>query len=398
MASGLNIAITSIPLAHRSRLKAEICEHKGIGHPDSICDGVAEAASQALCRAYLKCYGAVQHHNVDKALLVGGEAKPCFGGGQVIKPIRLILCGRATPLPTPTSQDVQAVISSAAQTYLAEHLRVRSDLFQIEIAVRNGSPNLQQVFARGAAVAIANDTSFGVGFAPLSRLEQTVLEIAELLKSAEFRSTFPAAGDDFKIMGRRVDARMAFTIALAFIDRHVRSADDYFSIKQQVVEQVLSRIGVKHEVRINTLDAEGAHSEDELFLTVTGLSAEHGDDGQVGRGNRINGLITPSRAMSLEAAAGKNPVAHVGKLYNLLAQEIARELATQLEHAEEVSVQILSAIGMPVDQPQLVSVEIVQNDALTPAVKNKVKQIVSKQLDNIHALSLQAIEGKIRVF
>jgi len=229
MANGLNLAIASIPLAHRSRLKAEICEHKGIGHPDSICDGVAEAASQALCRAYLDSYGAVQHYNVDKALLVGGEAEPHFGGGKVIKPVRLILCGRATPLPTSTSQDVQAVISSAAQTYLAKHLRVSSDLFQIEIAVRNGSPNLQQVFARGAAVVIANDTSFGVGFAPLSRLEQTVLEIAKLLKSAEFRSTFPAAGDDFKIMGRRVDAPMAFTIALAFIDRHVRSADDYFS-------------------------------------------------------------------------------------------------------------------------------------------------------------------------
>lgn len=396
MTSSLNIAITSIPMSHRSRLKAEICEHKGIGHPDSICDGVAEAASQVLCRAYLECFGAVQHHNVDKALLVGGEAKPRFGGGQVIQPIRLILCGRATPLPPP--QDMHAVISLAVQTYLAQHLRVPADLFQIEIAVRNGSPNLQQVFARGTAVAIANDTSFGVGFAPLSRLEQTVLHVAELLKSAAFRSMFPAAGDDFKIMGRRIDTQIAFTIALAFIDRHVQSANDYFSIKQQVVQHVLNHIGTKHEVRINTLDKEGAFSEDDLFLTVTGLSAEHGDDGQVGRGNRVNGLITPSRAMSLEAAAGKNPVAHVGKLYNLLAQEIAKELAMQLQDADEVSVQILSAIGMPVDQPQLVSVEIAQDGVLTTAIKDKVKQIVANQLGNIQLLSLQAIEGRMRVF
>jgi S-adenosylmethionine synthetase len=396
MTNGLNIAISSIPLSHRSRLQAEICEHKGIGHPDSICDGVAEAASQALCRAYLECFGAVQHHNVDKALLVGGEAKPQFGGGHVIKPIRLILCGRATPLPTP--HDVQAVITAAAERYLAKHLRVPADLFQIEIAVRNGSPNLQQVFARAAAVPIANDTSFGVGFAPLSRLEQTVLEISELMKSAPFRTAFPAAGDDFKIMGRRVNEKMAFTIALAFIDRHVQSVDDYFSIKQQMVQYVLNRIGAKSEVRMNTLDAEDAQHEDALFLTVTGLSAEHGDDGQVGRGNRVNGLITPSRPMSLEAAAGKNPVAHVGKLYNLLAQEIAQQLAIQLQDADEVTVQILSAIGMPVDQPQLVSIEIVQDGELTTAVKSKVKQIVSDQLNNIDALSLQAIEGKKRVF
>lgn len=187
---------------------------------------------------------------------------------------------------------MQAVITAAEKMYLAKHLRVPADLFQVEIAVRDGSPNLQQVFTRSAAVAIANDTSFSVGFAPLSRLEQSVLHIAELLQSAAFRSTFLAASDDFKIMGRRIDKMMAFTIALAFVDRHVHNADAYFSIKQQVVPHVLNHIGAKNEVRINTLDKEGGY----------------GEDGQVGRGNRVNGLITPSRVMLLEAAAGKNSV------------------------------------------------------------------------------------------
>ncbi len=396
MANDLTIAITSVPLAYRSRLKAEICEHKGIGHPDSICDGIAEAASQALCRAYLEHTGAIQHCNVDKALLIGGEARPRFGGGQILQPIRLILCGRATPLRAPRT--VQEIIGTAVQEYLADHLRVPTDLFQIEVVVRNGSANLQQVFSSARAVARANDTSFGVGYAPLSRLEKAVLQIAELLKSPAFRGLFPAAGDDFKIMGRRIDTDMAFTIALAFIDRHIPRAADYQAIKQQVQEHIVDSMGVGHDIRINTLDADVVQSENDAFLTVTGLSAEHGDDGQVGRGNRINGLITPNRTMSLEAAAGKNPVAHVGKLYNVLAQQIAQELVAQLDDVDEVSVQLLSAIGMPVDQPQLVNIEIVQDGTLSVAAKTLIKRIITERLSQTHALSMQLVEGKISMF
>lgn len=396
MSASLNIAITSIPLSHKSRLKAEMCEHKGIGHPDSICDGAVEAASQALCHAYLKNFGAVQPYNIDKALLVGGEARPRFGGGQVIKPIRLIVAGRAAPLPAPNY--VEHVIRAAVVSYLSSHLRVPSDLFQIEIAVGNGSPGLQQVYCRAGAVAIANDTSFGVGYAPLSPLEQSVLKLAGLLKSAKFRALFPAAGDDFKIMGWRVANKMAFTIALAFIDRLIHGAKEYDETKHEVSRHIVDHIGSSHKVRLNTLDEEPAQCEDDCFLTVTGLSAEQGDDGQVGRGNRINGLITPSRTMSLEAAAGKNPVAHVGKLYNVLAQKIAKELITQLENANEVSVQLLSAIGMPVNQPQLVNVEIVQNAGLNSATRTKVKQMIASQLDQIQEVSMQLIEGKIAMF
>lgn len=396
MASDLNIAITAVPLSCRGRFTAEICEHKGIGHPDSICDGVAEAASQALCRAYLEHTGAVQHYNVDKALLIGGETRPHFGGGQILQPMRLIVCGRAAPLPAP--HNVQEVVRSAVHAYLSRHLHVPASLFEVEVAVRSGSANLQHIFSGATAVVVANDTSFGVGYAPLSRLEQAVLHIAGLLKSSAFREMFPAAGDDFKIMGRRIDSAMAFTIALALIDRHVERASDYQSIKQQVQQHIANALGERHEIRLNTLDAERVRRPSDAFLTVTGLSAEHGDDGQVGRGNRVNGLITPNRTMSLEAAAGKNPVAHVGKLYNVLAQKMAKELLAQLASADEVSVQLLSAIGMPVDRPQLVNVVVVRDGALDVEAKSLVNRIIVEQLAQIPDLSRHLIDGKIPVF
>ena len=375
----MELILTPAPISHAQR-RAEICEHKGIGHPDSLCDGVAEAVSQALCAAYLREYGEIRHHNVDKALLVGGQSTPSFGGGRVGQPIRLIVAGRADPLPNGGA--ITDLARGAAHDYLANALHCPVDVFRIESAVRNGSPNLRRVIASGVSAPVANDTSFGVGFAPYSPLEQTVLRLAEHLRSASFREAFPMAGDDFKIMGRRIDERVGVTIALAFMDREVESAVHYFSQKAEMANWLGSRLDRPCEIRINTLDDPDATDETGLYLTVTGLSAEHGDDGQVGRGNRVSGLITPCRAMSLEAAAGKNPVSHVGKIYNVLAMALASALVSRIPEIEEAQVQLLSAIGQPVNRPQLVAIEAATADGRLDRVnKGDVEGLVCAVLE-----------------
>lgn len=389
------IVITADAAPAWDRREVEICEHKGHGHPDSICDGVAEAASQALCKAYLQAYGAIMHHNVDKALLVGGEAQPRFGGGTVLTPARLILCGRATPLPAPS--DIVALLESAVRGYLQQRLRAPLDLFRIEIAVRDGSPNLQRV-CDGSAGAIANDTSFGCGYAPLSTLEQAVLHLADTLGGTSFHAAFPAAGDDFKIMGRRIGAQCGMTVALACIDRHVADGRAYRQLKDAVCDYLQRQLGAGFGLELNVLDREPVACEADGFLTVTGLSAEHGDDGQVGRGNRVNGLITPNRTMSLEAAAGKNPVAHVGKLYNVLAQRLAAMLHARLGGDAEIEVQLLSAIGAPVGQPRLAHIAVRQAQALSPATRALVRQMVEAELRDLPALSREIAAGKARLF
>jgi S-adenosylmethionine synthetase len=328
MADDTIFVVTRVGADNRSARSVEICEHKGIGHPDSICDGVVEAVSRALSAAYLREYGQVQHHNVDKALLVGGESAPRFGGGKILVPMRLIVCGRATPLP---NLDLSEFVQRAAHEYVATSLRCDPGLFSIESAVHNGRPNLRRVFRQGLKKWPANDTSFGAGYAPLSRLEDSVLHLSEILRSTEFRTTFRAAGDDYKIMGWRTDQKMCFTIALAFVDREIGNVSEYFQIKQEIGKHLRGEIGGQCEIHVNMLDDPEATDESGIYLTVTGLSAEHGDDGQVGRGNRVNGLITPCRTMSLEAAAGKNPVAHVGKVYNVLAMEMAEAITRRVE-------------------------------------------------------------------
>lgn len=377
-----------------ARPQFEICEHKGIGHPDSLCDGAAEAVSRALCRAYLEAYGAVQHYNVDKALLVGGESAPHFGGGRLLTPLRLIVCGRATPLP---GIELNDFVCTAAREYLASILHCDTGMFTVESAVRGGSPNLRRVIAQGRTRPRANDTSFGAGFAPYSKLEGTVKRTAYLLRSPRFRAAFPAAGDDYKVMGARIRKESRLTIALALVDRQVCNVGEYFAIKAAMVNYLGEALGFDGSVVINALDDPAATDETGVYLTVTGLSAEHGDDGQVGRGNRVNGLITPGRPMSLEAAAGKNSVAHVGKIYNVLAHRMAHAIAAAQPSLLDVSVQVLSTIGKPVDEPELVATRLAQGGGRIISDED-VLSIARSQLREIDSLSRDLIDGHLSVF
>jgi len=373
----------------------EFCEHKGVGHPDSLCDGVVEAVSRALCIAYLTAYGQIQHYNVDKALLIGGQSAPRFGGGEILTPPRLIVCGRATQIP---GTNLEELVMTAAREYLTTVLHCDTRIFAIESVVRAGSPNLTHVVGTARTTPRSNDTSFGCGFAPSSRLEQIVLGIADTLKSAPFRSRFPAAGDDYKVMGARIGEAIDLTIALAIIDRTVLDTAAYFATKRDIVAALSAEVGPDIRIVLNALDDPSASDESGIYLTVSGLSAEHGDDGQVGRGNRANGLITPQRTMSLEASAGKNSAAHVGKLYNLLAFDIATTIVRTHPNVCDASVQLLSMIGRPASEPAVVAIALQTASPNDPALEDSVRQIAQSLLGRIDALTVRLVEGSVRVF
>jgi S-adenosylmethionine synthetase len=244
----------------------------------------------------------------------------------------------------------------------------------------------------------ANDTSFGAGFAPYSQLERMVLNAGQLLCSDAFRTAFPMAGDDYKVMGARIGTQMRLVVALAFVDRAVRSIKDYFAFKAEIVKYLRRALEFKGGLLVNALDDPKASNEAGVYLTVTGLGAEHGDDGQVGRGNRVNGLITPGRTMSLEAAAGKNSVAHVGKLYSLLAHRIAHAIAVDQPSLREASVQLLSTIGNPIGEPALVSIQLACGGRRQFEHDRDVIRVARSQLRDVALLSRDLIEGRVRVF
>jgi S-adenosylmethionine synthetase len=403
MSATTYLALTSREEPAPGKAANEIVERKGRGHPDSLCDALTENLSIGLARFYLERFGRILHHNVDKALLLGGAARPAFGGGELVEPIEITLAGRATRRFAGVTVPVEELALELSRRWLREKLRHIDALRDVRIVprLRETSPDLAELFARGGehGVPRANDTSIGVGFAPLDRVERAVLAVEQRLTAPDTLAAFPEIGEDVKVMGVRSGERIALTVACALVGRHVRDLDDYFAKKQRVgtlaAEAARAAAGGEIEVQVNAADGETA---DSVYLTVTGLSAEAGDDGQVGRGNRVNGLITPYRPMSLEAAAGKNPVSHTGKIYNLLAQRIARALAAEIAGVEEAYVRLLSRIGSPITEPALADIGLrLADPAAIDALRPHAAQLVRAQLQEAPQLWRDVLAGRLPV-
>lgn len=396
----MKLEIGPLEAASAASLPFEIVERKGLGHPDTICDALAENLSRALSRFYLERFGAILHHNVDKALLCGGAARPAFGGGEVTEPIEIYLAGRATASFEGVAIPVGEIAVEESRRWLGENLRHLDPARHVRIhpRIRPTSPDLAALFLRRreAGAPLANDTSLGVGFAPLDELESAVLAVERALNSREVRAAQPEIGEDIKVMGVRSGRAIALTVACALVGRHVSGIDDYRRKKARIRQIAASAAGAGAEVALNTADGDGA---DSVYLTVTGLSAEAGDDGQVGRGNRVNGLITPYRPMSLEAAAGKNPVTHVGKLYNLLANRIARALVAEVGGVTEAYCYLVSRIGRPITEPQLLDLKLrLEDPAALAALRPRVEELARGELAGVTTLWRELLEGPQRVW
>ncbi len=303
----------------------EIVERKGVGHPDSISDGIAEAVSRALSELYLDRVGKVLHYNTDETQLVAGRAAPAFGGGEVIEPIYLLIVGRATKEYDGQQLPVDATALTAARDYLDEtipELDPETDVI-VDVKLGAGSGDLQEVFGEDGVDAVETVRAY-------------VTDLAAEITDRELT----------------VD---------------VNTADDY--------------------------------EAGSIYLTVTGTSAEQGDDGSVGRGNRANGLITPNRPMSMEATSGKNPVNHIGKIYNLLSTEIAESVVSEVDGIRDLQLRLLSQIGQPIDQPHVADAQVVTANGVDLADrKAEIEAIIDRELADVTEITRQVIDGELSTF
>jgi len=381
-------------------LPVEIVERKGLGHPDTICDHLTEALSQELTRRYLDLAGHVLHYNVDKALLWGGCSEPAFDGGRLTQPMEIFLAGRAISQCGENRLPLEDIVRDVAEEWLGRHIPLLDPALHLRThcLVRPGSADLNALFAHNATevAALANDSSIGVGYAPLSRLEAVTLAAdRELGRMAT--DGHPEIGRDIKIMALRHGERVQLTVACAFVDRHIDGLRTYLSAKELVADTV-RRIAEEHELRaavaVNTADDPGAMS---LYLTVLGTSAESGDDGQAGRGNRVNGLITPFRPMTMESVPGKNAVSHVGKLYNIAAGLIAERVA-RLDGVAEAHCLLVSSIGRPLTNPQTATIRIRLTDGFNHEdYQDAIAAIVDEELRRLSTASIDLASGKLRI-
>ena len=379
----------------------EIVERKGIGHPDSICDGVAEEVARALARTYLDRFGKLLHFNTDETQLVAGTAAPAFGGGEMLEPIYLLIVGRATKTYDGERIPAETIALRAAREYLDEtfpDLDIGNDII-VDIKFGEGSGDLQEVFGEEGAVPMANDTSYGVGHAPFSETEQIVYNTERRLNTT-YAEDNPEIGQDIKVMGKREGDQIDVTVAVAMIDEYVDSLEEYKRAVEDV-EAYVADLASQYTDRDVTVFVNTADNYDEgaIYLTTTGTSAEQGDDGSVGRGNRANGLITPNRQMSMEATSGKNPVNHIGKIYNLLSTEIANSVAEDVEGIRQLQLRLLSQIGQPIDHPHVADAQVITDDDTDlDEIRDDIVEIVDDQLANVTDITERVIENELSTF
>ena len=392
-------ALNQIPL---EKQRIELVERKCLGHPDSIADGIAESISQALCKVYLEEFGVVLHHNTDQGEVVAGESCPKFGGGKMIRPIYVLIDGRATKQFNGITIPTDVVAVEAAHAYLHKilpELNLTRDVM-IDSRLGTGSTDLRDVFKpRQGKVPRSNDTSFGVGHAPFSDVENIIRNSSDYIDT-KLRKKYPAIGQDIKIMGLRDGNTITLTIACAIVDKYCADINEYKDYMALLTEEIgkVAKKSTKRKIVVNVNTADDIKKES-VFLTVTGTSAEMGDDGSVGRGNRCNGLITPNRPMSMEATSGKNPINHIGKIYNLLSTQIAQESVKKVDGIEEMYVRLLSQIGKPIDLPLVASVQVLPKKGFAlKDINSEINAIVDDNLANVTSITEKVIRGELKTF
>lgn len=376
-------ALRQPPVAGR---RVELVERKGLGHPDTICDALVEAVAVALNRMYRERTGTILHYNVDKALLVAGQCAVAFGWGELTHPMTFYVGDRATFEADRIKLPVEQTIHEAVDAWLATHLpRVRPGQdFHVRSVLAPGSAELRGIFDGPAPTIASNDTSGASGHAPLSPTEAIVLGVERFLNGPAFKTRFPDTGEDVKVFGLREDDRLRLTVAMPLVCFATPSEAAYFARKDEILAALDAQF--RHaplvlDWRLNNLDAPGRGAGG-TYLTVTGTSAEQGDSGQVGRGNRANGMIAFARPTGGEATAGKNAVAHPGKVYSMLSHRLAALIHARCPDLLEVYVHLAARIGEPIDRPWA-GVQVILPARLTlcdvePAIRDAVESELAR--------------------
>jgi S-adenosylmethionine synthetase len=365
----------------------EFVECKGRGHPDSLTDAIADELSRRYSRFTLLQFGRICNHWVDKCVLIGGQSAFTFGESRMVSPMRLLVIGKATtqvdgvpiPLEEMATECATDVLSSIISNFEPADLRV--DVLTNDY---QGAGRPKSWYRPGPGVALppatANDAVICAGFYPFSPTEAVTRALAELFFQPDVRAEFPYVGTDIKILSHRRVRHIDITACVPFVASLTPSRAFYDAALEEVrgrlAEEVRATVGDAHtfSIHLNTRD-----DAETVYMSHYGSCVDTGDVGAVGRGNRGSGLITPSRPMSIEAPAGKNPRYHSGKILDIAAFNMARSIYEATGHEAEVT--ISTQTGRPLSAPAAVVVHL--RGGIDPALERRCAAIVDLHLEKI---------------
>lgn len=392
-----SVAIDQIPTP--AAAPVEVVERKGLGHPDTIADALAERMSVAYARHTRERYGAALHHNLDKLYVQGGHARTGLGDFEMTAPTRVVIGGRASSSFGGTPIDYRDLLEQVARDYFAtvlphfdadrwlsfEHATTDRSRYPTWFAPRDlgDLPELRE--------PVGSDTVAVTAWWPNTPTEQLVLALERHLNQEGQGPLHPHVGQDIKVMAVRRAQRIDVVVNAAIHPDTARTAalyDDALAALADELAEVAAKTIPDHletALRINT-QSSNPHQAKRHYLLGSGSCLEFGEEGFVGRGNGASGLIPVHRPKSVEAVFGKNPTYHSGKVYTLYAEQIARLVHEQCRVA--ASVTIVSGNSDPLREPAHVAVAI---DG--PCERAQVEAIVRVVLAHTDHLALAIDEG-----
>ena len=373
----------------------EVVERKGVGHPDTLADGIAELSSISYSAYCLREFGAILHHNLDKVGVFGGLARFDWTHGEHVRPLRIVFGGRASMRFGTAHVPVQDILEAAAKEYLqyalpglrhapVEFIHLTSDSSKFD---RWFSPNSLGDLPEYRN-AKCNDTAYVVGSAPFTTAERIAFEVEALLRE------YTWAGSDIKVLVVRHKDKYRVTVCVPALVGHFQSAADYMDTLNHTEEAVRTHIMTAHflddlNLAINA-HARLANSDPASagYVTLSGSAIDYGEDGLVGRGNARTGLIQPNRRHGNETLFGKNPTYHVGKVYGYFVDSIAARISRA---GTDCECTMSTRNGAPLNRPETCSVTVAM-----PIDSDFIRRIINETLES-HDFGLRLVSERLYV-
>ncbi len=346
-------------------LRIEAVERKGVGHPDSLADALANEVSVAFSRRCLDQFGVILHHNLDKLYIGGGNFLNDFGSYQRMQPISVRTNGRMSNMFGIKHIDVELIQRNAIWQYLS---KVLPHLSPEDVAIAPNTTSFHRVPYRFApknkgdiphTVSLkANDTSFCVSHWPPTIAESVTYRLERYFWKEEDGFAVPRfreVGQDIKVFVLRKEKHLEITLCVPTISRYTQSHGHYRDLirhhessLRSLAEQLVASFGIVVSLHVNP--------QENPYMLGVGSCIECGEEGLVGRGNTIMGIISSHRTHTQESWAGKNPVYHTGRVLGYLTAKLARAISARLR--VKCSVSTMTQCGGSLIPPEFLGVSV----------------------------------------
>lgn len=369
----------------------EIIERKGMGHPDTLADKLAEECSRAYANYCMKHFNCVLHHNFDKLYIGAGCFKYEDGKEKMYSKVKVVLNGRASNTMNNERIDIESIVTPVIKKYLSSVIPRLDVEKEVDINI-NCSQNTQvkNWFSPeniddvpDAKAVFANDTSLCVSHYPPTYSERLALEIEQYFW--KYNDCYPTPrfeniGQDIKVMITRIGKEIVVTICMPVFPDCFKTDEEYIEIvkyHETGILEYISKIENKDEYNVKIEINRIYDGNYRKYCLIKGSCIECGEEGVVGRGNNSQGLISSFRQHTMEAPSGKNERYHTGRVMSFLSENAVKRISNELNL--KVTMYALTRNKMSLLDPFMSYLSIDRN--VSESEKNRINEILSEEFN-----------------